>query len=180
MYDVCHIGHARAMIVYDVLYRHLCSQGFSVKYVRNITDVDDKIIRRAQDSGETALVVADRYIAEMREDEASLNVMSPTHEPRATESIEGMIDIVTRLIDAGHAYPADNGDVYYSVKSFPDYGKLSGRNPYELIAGERIAVDEHKRDALDFVLWNHQKLMSRAGTLPGEREGLAGTLSVLQ
>lgn len=157
VYDVCHIGHARSMIVYDVMCRHLRSVGYSVNYVRNITDVDDKIIKRALDTQETPLAIAERYIEEMRADERALNVLPPDHEPRATETIEGMVELITQLIDKGHAYPAANGDVYFSVKSFADYGKLSGRKTDELIAGERIAIDEHKRDPLDFVVWKSSK-----------------------
>ncbi|MBX2879545.1 MAG: cysteine--tRNA ligase [Granulosicoccus sp.] len=157
VYDVCHVGHARAMIVYDVLYRHLLNLGFSVNYVRNITDVDDKIIRRAEQTDQSAIQVAERYIQEMREDESALSVLPPTHEPRATQTIDGMLVLIEQLIDAGHAYPAANGDVYYSVKSFDEYGKLSGRNLADLRAGERVAIDEHKRDPLDFVLWKSSK-----------------------
>ena len=157
VYDVCHVGHGRVMIVYDLLYRHLLSMGLSVKYVRNITDVDDKIIRRAAETGVSPDELAQRYIDEMRDDEKALGVLPPTHEPRATDSIESMIRIISQLINTGHAYAAANGDVYYSVSSFPDYGKLSGRNVADLRAGERIAIDEHKRDPLDFVLWKSAK-----------------------
>lgn len=157
VYDVCHVGHARAMIVYDLLFRHLQALGYTVNYVRNITDVDDKIIKRALDDGVTPDAVSARFIDEMREDERALNILAPTHEPRATQTIDGMIALIQRLIDGKHAYPAENGDVYYSVKSFAEYGKLSGRNPDELRAGERIAVDEHKQDPLDFALWKASK-----------------------
>ena len=157
VYDVCHVGHGRVMIVYDLLYRHLLSMGLSVKYVRNITDVDDKIIRRAAETSVSPDELAQRYIDEMRDDEKALGVLPPTHEPRATDSIDSMIRIISQLIDTKHAYAAANGDVYYSVSSFPDYGKLSGRNVADLRAGERIAIDEHKRDPLDFVLWKSAK-----------------------
>ena len=157
VYDVCHVGHGRVMIVYDLLYRHLLSMGFSVKYVRNITDVDDKIIRRATEINVTPAVLSQRYIDEMHDDERALGVLPPTHEPRATESINSMIRIIGQLIDTGYAYAADNGDVYYSVSSFPDYGKLSGRNLADLRAGERVAIDEHKNDPLDFALWKSAK-----------------------
>ena len=157
VYDVCHVGHARAMIVYDVLFRHLQALGYSVNYVRNITDVDDKIINRALADGVTPEAVSERFIEEMREDERALDILTPTHEPRATQTIDGMIALIQRLIDSKHAYPAENGDVYYSVKSFAEYGKLSGRNTDELRAGERIAVDEHKQDPLDFALWKASK-----------------------
>ncbi len=157
VYDVCHVGHGRVMIVYDVLYRHLKSLGYSVKYVRNITDVDDKIIKRAAETGVTPTALSERYIDEMHADERALNVLPPTHEPKATETVDSMIRIITQLIESGHAYAADNGDVFYSVKSFAEYGKLSGRKVEDLRAGERVAVDEAKNDPLDFVLWKSAK-----------------------
>jgi len=157
VYDVCHVGHGRVMIVYDLLYRHLLSQGYRVKFVRNITDIDDKIINRAAQNNESPAELSQRYIDLMHEDERALNVLEPTHEPRATQTIDGMISIISRLIDTGHAYAAANGDVFYSVKSFPDYGRLSGHQPDELRSGERVAVDENKRDPLDFVLWKSAK-----------------------
>ncbi len=157
VYDECHVGHGRVMIVYDVLFRHLSSAGYLVNYVRNITDVDDKIIKRAAEQGVSPSELSQRYIDEMHADERALNVLPPVHEPRATESITSMVRIIGQLIDSGHAYAADNGDVYYSVKSFADYGKLSGRKVDELRAGERVAVDEYKRDPLDFVLWKSSK-----------------------
>ncbi|NND91476.1 MAG: cysteine--tRNA ligase [Granulosicoccus sp.] len=157
VYDECHVGHGRVMIVYDLLYRHLLSAGYSVNYVRNITDVDDKIINRAAELGVSPTALSQRYIDEMHADERALGVLPPTHEPRATESIQSMIRIIERLIESGHAYAADNGDVFYAVKSFAEYGKLSGRRIEELRAGERVAIDEHKRDPLDFVLWKSSK-----------------------
>ncbi|MFK7857830.1 MAG: cysteine--tRNA ligase [Granulosicoccus sp.] len=157
VYDECHVGHGRVMIVYDVLFRHLQSLGYMVNYVRNITDVDDKIIRRAAENNESPAVLSQRFIDKMHEDERALNVLPPTHEPRATETIDSMIRIIGRLIESGHAYAADNGDVFYSVSSFDEYGKLSGRNVSELRSGERVAVDENKRDPLDFVLWKSAK-----------------------
>lgn len=157
VYDVCHVGHGRVMIVYDVLYRHLQAMGYTVKYVRNITDVDDKIIRRAAENNVSPQALAQTYIDEMRDDEQALHVLPPTHEPRATDSIDSMVRIIGKLIDSGHAYAADNGDVFYSVSSFAEYGKLSGRKLADLRVGERVAVDEHKRDPLDFVLWKSAK-----------------------
>lgn len=157
VYDTCHVGHGRVMIVYDVLFRHLQALGYTVQFVRNITDVDDKIIRRAAEQKVTPAELSQRYIDEMHADERALNVLPPTHEPRATESIDSMLRFIERLIESGHAYAADNGDVYYSVKSFAEYGKLSGRKPEELRAGERVAVDECKQDPLDFVLWKAAK-----------------------
>ncbi len=157
VYDECHVGHGRVMIVYDVLFRHLRAAGYMVNYVRNITDVDDKIINRAAELGVSPGELSQRYIDEMHADERALNVLPPVHEPRATESITSMVRMIGRLIDSGHAYAAANGDVFYSVKSFAEYGKLSGRKVDELRAGERVAVDEYKRDPLDFVLWKASK-----------------------
>ncbi|ASJ74446.1 cysteine--tRNA ligase [Granulosicoccus antarcticus] len=157
VYDECHVGHGRVMIVYDVLFRHLQSAGYLVNYVRNITDVDDKIIKRAAEQNVTPGQLSQRYIEKMHADERALNVLPPVHEPRATESIKSMVRIIGQLIESGHAYAADNGDVFYSVKSFAEYGKLSGRKVDELRAGERVAVDEYKRDPLDFVLWKSSK-----------------------
>ena len=157
VYDVCHVGHGRVMIVYDVLFRHLQSMGLVVNYVRNITDVDDKIIKRAEENNVSPEALSQRFIDEMHADERALNVLPPTHEPRATQTIEGMVSLITRLIDSKHAYAADNGDVFYSVSSFAEYGKLSGRKLDELRSGERVAVDENKRDPMDFVLWKAAK-----------------------
>lgn len=166
VYDDCHVGHGRVMIVYDLLYRHLLSLGYTVKYVRNITDVDDKIIQRAAQNSESPAELSQRFIDEMHEDERALHVLPPTHEPRATDTIDSMIRIIGKLIESGHAYAADNGDVYYSVSSFEGYGKLSGRNVADLRAGERVAVDEHKRDPLDFVLWKSAKPDEPSWTSP--------------
>lgn len=153
VYDYCHIGHARVIIVYDMLYRHLLASGFDVNYVRNITDVEDKIIARAAELNETESELTGRFINIMHEDAQALGALPPSTEPRATDNIELMVTLIGRLVDSGHAYPAANGDVYYAIKSFADYGKLSGRKLDELRAGERVAVDENKRDPLDFVLW---------------------------
>jgi len=157
VYDFCHVGHARVLVVFDVLYRHLQALGYEVTYVRNITDVDDKIIARAVEAGKTMTQITDEFIDEMNTDAKSLGVLKPTHEPRATETIEPMVAMIETLIGSGHAYAADNGDVYYSVASFDGYGKLSGRKLDELRAGERVAVDESKKDPLDFVLWKAAK-----------------------
>ena len=157
VYDECHIGHGRAMVVYDILYRHLLASNFDVTYVRNITDVDDKIINRALENGESPDALAQRFIDAMHEDERTLGVLPPTAEPRATETIAEMITMIQQLIDMGYAYAADNGDVFYSVKKFAEYGKLSGRKVDELRSGERVAIDQHKRDPLDFVLWKSAK-----------------------
>ncbi len=157
VYDHCHIGHARALVVYDLLYRHLVASGYDVTYVRNITDVDDKIIDRAAREDTTADDISERFIRSMHEDAASLGTIAPTHEPRAMDSIDAAIKLIEKLIDSGHAYAGDNGDVYYAVSAFEDYGKLSGRRPAELRSGLRVAVDEHKRDPLDFVMWKAAK-----------------------
>jgi len=153
VYDHLHIGHARSMLAYDVLYRHLLTSGFDVTYVRNITDVDDKIIERARAGGETPEALAQRFIDAMTEDARALGALPPTHEPRAMGHVDDVIRMIGTLIDSGHAYAIDGGDVLYAVRSFPDYGKLSGRRLDELRAGARIVTDESKRDPLDFALW---------------------------
>jgi len=157
VYDRCHLGHARVLVVFDVVYRYLRRAGFDVTYVRNITDIDDKIIRRAEENGESIDALTRRFIAAMHEDAAALGVLPPSEEPRATAHIPEILGMVERLIDKGHAYAADNGDVYYAVSSFPGYGKLSGKDPRDLRAGARVDVDEGKRDPLDFALWKAAK-----------------------
>lgn len=157
VYDHCHVGHARVMVVYDLLFRHLLSRNYTVKYVRNITDVDDKIIRRAAENGQTPEALSSHFISAMREDEQALNVLPPTYEPRATQSVPAMLTLIGRLIEKGHAYRADNGDVFFAVHTFEGYGKLSGRKVDEQQSGTRVAVDENKRDPLDFVLWKSAK-----------------------
>lgn len=157
VYDYCHIGHARTSIAFDVIARFLRSQGWDLNFVHNITDIDDKIIRRANELGEQFDALTKRFIDAMHEDEKSLGILPPTVEPRATEFIGPIIDIVETLIKKGHAYPASNGDVYYRVTSFDGYGKLSNKNIDELLAGARIEVDEIKEDARDFVLWKAAK-----------------------
>jgi cysteinyl-tRNA synthetase len=159
VYDVCHIGHARSAIVFDVLVRYLRARGFKVTYVRNFTDVDDKIIERSKQTGEDTTALAERYIASFYRDMHALGVDDADIEPRATEHIDEMIDMVSRLVDKGYAYVVD-GDVYFSVEKFEQYGQLSGRNLEEMVAGARIAVDEKKRNPLDFALWK--------GAKPGE------------
>lgn len=156
VYDFCHIGHARVMVVFDTLARHLRSC-YRLKYVRNITDIDDKIIKRALENGESIEALTNRFIIAMHEDEMALGCMPPDVEPRATEYVDGMILLIQRLIDKGYAYAADNGDVYYRVRCFDGYGKLSNRDLDDLRAGERIAVNEAKTDPLDFVLWKAAK-----------------------
>ena len=157
VYDYCHLGHARVLVVFDMIARWLRASGYQVTYVRNITDIDDKIIKRAQDNGEPYSALTDRFIRAMHEDERALNVLPPDREPRATEYVGKMLAMIQALIDRGHAYPAVNGDVYYAVRSYPSYGQLSGKSLDALIAGERVEVDPHKRDPLDFVLWKAAK-----------------------
>lgn len=157
VYDLCHVGHARVMVVFDVVTRYLRASGYDVTYIRNITDIDDKIIKRAADNGETIQTLTERYINEMHADADALGVLRPDREPRATEAMQPILDMIQTLIDKGMAYVADNGDVYYDVSEFSGYGKLSGRQIDELRAGERIAVNEAKTDPLDFVLWKAAK-----------------------
>lgn len=157
VYDYCHIGHARVLVSFDVIVRFLRSQGWDVEYVRNITDVDDKIINRANENGETCTELAERFIDAMHEDEAKLNVLSPSQEPRATAHIGNIITMVGTLIEKGFAYVADNNDVYYRVNRFDDYGQLSGKNPEELLSGARVDVEDGKEDSRDFALWKSAK-----------------------
>ncbi|WP_313498800.1 cysteine--tRNA ligase [Stutzerimonas nitrititolerans] len=157
VYDFCHIGHARVMVAFDVVTRWLRQRGYDVTYVRNITDIDDKIIRRANENGEPFEALVERMIAAMHEDEARLNVLRPDVEPRATQHIDGMFAMIQTLIDKGYAYAPGNGDVYYRVGKFVGYGKLSRRKIEDLKIGARIEVDEAKEDPLDFVLWKAAK-----------------------
>lgn len=152
-YDYCHIGHARMLVAFDVIVRYLRVKGYEVTYIRNITDIDDKILNRAKENEEDFNDLTNRYIAATREDEESLGVLQPDQEPRATEHIEEIIALISNLIGKDFAYRVDSGDVYYSVKQFPGYGKLSKKNPEELLAGARIEVGELKRDPRDFALW---------------------------
>jgi len=157
VYDHCHIGHARVMVVFDMIVRWLGESGYHVDYVRNITDIDDKIIHRAAQNNESIATLTARFIAAMQADASALNVLPPTHEPRATDFIPGMIRLIENLIEKGLAYAAENGDVYYAVHAFAGYGKLSGKSLDELRAGERVEIDRYKRDPLDFVLWKAAK-----------------------
>ncbi|MES2553699.1 MAG: cysteine--tRNA ligase [Pseudomonadota bacterium] len=157
VYDFCHLGHARVMVVFDMVSRWLRASGLEVTYVRNITDIDDKIIKRANDNNESIGELTARFITAMDEDSAKLGVLRPDIEPRATTHIVGMVDMIAALVAKGFAYPADNGDVFYSVNSFNGYGKLSGKSLEDLRAGERVEVDNHKRDPMDFVLWKAAK-----------------------
>ena len=156
VYDACHIGHARSVVVFDVIARYLKAIGYQVTYVRNFTDVDDKIIDKAHQLEISPKSVAEKYIQEFYDDMDALNVERATIEPRATDHIESMIQFIERLIDAGFAYRVD-GDIYYSVEKFEEYGKLSGRKLEEMEAGARIDIDERKRNPFDFVLWKSAK-----------------------
>ncbi|MCB1761004.1 MAG: cysteine--tRNA ligase [Gammaproteobacteria bacterium] len=157
VYDLCHLGHARVMVVFDVIYRWLKALGYDVTYIRNITDIDDKIIARANDNGEPFGELTERFIRAMHEDAAALGVLVPDDEPRATGHIDEILEMIGRLIANGHAYALENGDVYYSVASFPGYGRLSGKSIEDLRAGARVDVDEAKREPLDFALWKAAK-----------------------
>ena len=157
VYDLCHLGHARVLVVFDVIVRHLRSLGYDVIYVRNITDIDDKIIARAQQNAEPINELTERFISAMHEDADALGVLHPDFEPRATESMDDILGMIQKLIDKGYAYQGENGDVYYSVSKFSDYGRLSGKRVDELRAGARVDVEQAKRDPLDFVLWKAAK-----------------------
>lgn len=157
VYSFIHIGNARPLIVFDTLRRYLEYTGIKVTYVQNFTDIDDKVIRRANEEGSTYLEISNRYIEEYFRDAYSLNVMRSTENPRATEHISEIINLVKRLVDKGHAYAADNGDVYFSVRSYPAYGKLKGQSIDDMESGARIDPTEHKKDPLDFALWKSAK-----------------------
>jgi cysteinyl-tRNA synthetase len=157
VYDYCHVGHGRMLTVFDVVRRHLVASGYRVTFVRNITDIDDKIIRRAAENGESTAQLTERFTQAYREDCAALNVQLGDHEPKATEYVAQIVEMVGTLVDKGYAYAAGNGDVYYSVARFAPYGQLSGKKLADLRAGARVEVDEAKRDPLDFVLWKAAK-----------------------
>jgi cysteinyl-tRNA synthetase len=158
-YDLSHVGHARAALVFDALVRYLRYKGYQVTYVRNYTDVDDKIIKRSREEGVPSQEIAERYIREFEKDMEALGVLTPDCQPRATQYIDQMIEAIQILLEKGHAYQVEE-DVYYAVDTFPEYGKLSHRKPEELVAGSRVEVDERKRNPLDFALWK--------GAKPGE------------
>jgi len=157
VYDFCHLGHARVMVVFDVVRRWLRASGYRVTYVRNITDIDDKIIRRAGENGESVADLTARFIRAMDEDLAALGVEKPDHEPRATQYVPQMLELIGRLEARQLAYPSASGDVNFAVRRFPGYGKLSGKSLDDLRAGERVEVDRAKEDPLDFVLWKRAK-----------------------
>jgi cysteinyl-tRNA synthetase len=157
VYDYCHLGHARVLVVFDMVYRWLKASGYEVDYVRNITDIDDKIIKRAAENGESIHALTARFIAAMHEDADALGVLRPDHEPRATQYVPEMLDMIVKLEANGLAYRATDGDVNYAVRKFPGYGKLSGKSLEDLRAGERVEVTDNKHDPLDFVLWKHAR-----------------------
>jgi len=156
VYDHCHVGHARSAVVFDVIHRYFLKKGYDVTFVKNFTDIDDKIIKKAQAEGVSYREVAEKYIASFYEDMDALNILRPTHEPRATEHIQEMVDLVETLLKKGVAYKV-NGDVYFSVEHFKGYGQLSGRRLDELIPGARVEIDERKKNPLDFALWKSSK-----------------------
>ncbi|MCU7916645.1 MAG: cysteine--tRNA ligase [Candidatus Thiodiazotropha sp. (ex Gloverina cf. vestifex)] len=157
VYDLCHLGHARVMVVFDVVYRYLQVSGYDVAYIRNITDIDDKIINRANERGVPFIELTETFIQAMHEDADALGVLRPIDEPKATQHMDEILTMIGKLIEKGHAYAADNGDVYYDVRSFPEYGKLSGKSIEDLQSGARVAPGEAKRDPLDFALWKAAK-----------------------
>ena len=157
VYDYCHVGHARVLVVFDAVQRWLRASGYAVTYVRNITDIDDKIIKRAVENGETLRGLTTRFIEAMHEDADAMGVQRPDHEPRATDFVPQMLSLIGKLEHSGHAYRASDGDVNFSVRSFPGYGRLSGKSLDDLRAGERVAVADAKHDPLDFVLWKAAK-----------------------
>ena len=157
VYDLCHLGHARSMVAFDVVQRWLKASGYRVNYVRNITDIDDKIIKRSLENGETVRALTNRMIDALHQDADALGIERPTHEPRATDHVPQMLAMIDTLTQKGLAYQASNGDVNYAVRKFKGYGKLSGKSLDELQAGERVAVDDGKQDPLDFVLWKSAK-----------------------
>ena len=157
VYDYCHLGHARMMVVFDMVVRYLRARGYRVTYVRNITDIDDKIIKRAKENGESFEAVTERFIKAMHEDFDALGVLRPDIEPRATEYVPQMQAMITALMEKGFAYQGSNGDVYYDVSRFEKYGALSGQQLDKLRAGARVEIDEAKDDPLDFVLWKTAK-----------------------
>ena len=157
VYDYCHLGHARVMVVFDMVVRYLRALGYNVTYVRNITDIDDKIIKRAAENKESIDALTQRFIDAMHDDERALGVLPPDMEPRATDSMDGIVKLVQTLVEKDYAYHASNGDVYYDVSRFEHYGELSGKRLEDLRAGSRVDVDEAKDDPLDFVLWKSAK-----------------------
>ena len=157
VYDLCHLGHARVLVIFDLIHRWFKENNYAVTYVRNITDIDDKIINKSVEQKITFNELTEHYIEEMNIDIQALNVLSPSHEPKATEHISSMITMIQTLVDKGFAYQAENKDVYYAVDKFADYGKLSGKSLKDLQAGNRVDIDKNKRNVFDFVLWKSAK-----------------------
>ncbi|MBL4606625.1 MAG: class I tRNA ligase family protein, partial [Pseudomonadales bacterium] len=157
VYDYCHIGHARVMVAFDVIVRHLRTRGYDVNYVRNITDIDDKIFKRAKENGEDYKTLTARFIEAMHEDERALNVLQPDSEPRASDHIAEILSMISILVEKGAAYKAKNGDVYFAVEKFESYGHLTNKKVNELLAGARVKVDVDKRSPVDFALWKAAK-----------------------
>ncbi len=157
VYDFCHLGHARVMVVFDVVYRYLKKLGYDVTYVRNITDIDDKIIKRANENNEPIKELTKRFTDALNDDTRALNILTPKMEPKATEHIEDIIEMISTLIEKKNAYKVENGDVFFSIESFPNYGALSGKSVGDLKSGIRVDVNESKLDPLDFVLWKSAK-----------------------
>ena len=158
VYDYCHIGHARVMVIFDIVARYFRHSGYNLTYVRNITDIDDKIINRANENGEDLSALTERYIDAMHEDERALNVLPPDLEPKATQSMDDIIKMIMMLFEKGLAYTGSNGDVFYAVAKFEGYGQLSGKKLEDLQAGERVDINKAKKDPLDFVLWKKAKV----------------------
>ncbi len=157
VYDLCHLGHARVLVIFDLIHRWFKENNYAVTYVRNITDIDDKIINKSVEQKITFNELTEHYIDEMNIDIQALNVLNPSHEPKATEHISSMITMIQTLVDKGFAYQAENKDVYYAVDKFADYGKLSGKSLKDLQAGNRVDIDKNKRNVFDFVLWKSAK-----------------------
>lgn len=157
VYDYCHLGHARVLVVFDMVSRYLRALGYTVHYVRNITDIDDKIIARAAANQESVTALTERFIQAMHEDAAALGVLPPSHEPRATQAVPEMLTMIETLISKGYAYSSDQGDVWYAVNRFADYGKLANKQLDQLRSGTRVEVDDNKQEAVDFVLWKPAK-----------------------
>jgi len=178
VYDYSHVGHARVMVAFDLIYRWLRHLGFDVTYVRNFTDIDDKIIRRAAERGIPTETLTAEMIAAFHEDMDALGCLRPTLEPRATAHIPEIVAMIEQLVAKDYAYVAANNDVMYAVRRFDGYGRLSGKDIDELESGSRVEVDAAKRDPLDFVLWKQAKPGSRPGIRPGARVGRAGISNV--
>ena len=157
VYDDCHVGHARVMIVFDLIYRWLMESGYSVTYIRNITDIDDKILNKANISHCHFSEITAKYIQSMVDDAVELNILEPSHQPKATESIDEMIEMIKDLKSKGIAYVGDNGDIFFDISKFPDYGNLSKKNLDDLNAGSRVELDQNKKNPFDFVLWKKTK-----------------------